>query len=80
MGLPILCADKSEKSTKAKNLLEQSGIDYELCDCSEFPPCDWSLPFLIDGRAIYGGLEAIKTFSEYIVSDRECTIERNRRM
>ena len=59
---PVLCVDDGEESREAKRMLEEAGITFREWDASKVQPADWSPPFLMHGRNVYGGREAIERF------------------
>lgn len=58
----LLCADNSDASNEAKEVLDKAKISFAVWDATKLQPADWTPPFLIRGGGVYGGLEAIKAF------------------
>ena len=61
---PMLCIGSDDESVRAKEILDNAGIDYDLWDVTIKPPLDRKPPFVSRGRNTYVGVKQIEEFVE----------------
>lgn len=74
---PVLCMDASEDSKLAFQILQAANISFDLWDATQQAPSDLPPPFVVRGKRIFYGPEAIDAFAH--LYSRVRTVERARR-